>query len=79
MFVPPEPLDDLEGSKLLCKQIYAKARLSGVEPARLNLLRKWAVALDALLPKPPPPPAPPGLPPGPMPPDPAAMAEGAPL
>lgn len=78
-YLPPEPLDDLEGSKLLCKQIYAKARLSGVEPARLNLLRKWAVALDALLPKPPPPPAPPGLPPGPMPPDPAAMAEGAPL
>lgn len=82
VYTPPEPLDDLEGSKLLCKQIYAKARSSSVEPARLSLLRRWAKELDALLPKPPPPPGPPALPPGPVPPEmmaPPPGAEGAPL
>lgn len=84
VYQPPEPLDDLEGSKTLLKKIYAKARISGVDPARLGLLRKWATALDALLPKPPPPPppGPPAMQPGPLPPDlgaPPMGAEGAPL
>lgn len=77
VYTPPEPLDDLEGSKLLCKQIYAKARSSSVEPARLSLLRRWAKELDALLPKPPPPPGPPALPPGPVPPEMMAPPPGA--
>lgn len=65
-YEPPEPFMQLSDSPLggpggikLVQQVYLKAKLEGVPEARLDLLRRWIAAAQALITPPPAPPAPP--------------------
>lgn len=56
-YTPPDPLDDLQMSKQLCLEYYAKGKLHNLKEERLELLRRYLAQISeleqAMMPPPP--------------------------
>jgi hypothetical protein len=47
-YTPPDPLDDLELSKQLCLEYYAKGKLNNLSEERLELLRRYLAQINEI-------------------------------